>query len=810
MLSRVEIAFKDLLIASRVLRKNPGFAAMTVLTLAIGISANTAIFSLANAAFFRPLPYPNAERLAFLWQDNQRTGQSEGLVSYPNFEDWRSRSHSFSGMAFFMSGKSILSGNGDAERTPGALVSVNFFPVLGVNPILGRGFSPEEQFPGHANVTIISYRLWRTRFSGDPQILGRDLVSGNGDRHTIIGVMPAAFAFPDNADVWIPREVSEFFKTKARQYPNQHVIGRLDPGVAWTQAQTELNAIAGQLAKEYPAIDGGVRVRIVPLREQLSAKVRQGLIVLWGAIGGVLLVACLNAANLFLAQAAGRAKEISVRYSLGATRDRIIMQFLCESFLLAFIAAVAGVLLAVWIVSFVSKLNLDLATLSSSVLDLRVLAYSVAIAAFTALVCGWLPALSAPQMDLSRALRETSSGQSAPRAHALRKLFIVTQVSLAFVLLVGSGLLVKSLWRIFAVPPGFDAEHVLTLHVYWPNAPANAAAENQRNSLYGEIMRRLRALPGVTSIGATSNVLFPDEMYKVPFVVEGQPEQPAGQRPFLPHGEATPEYFRTMGIPLLRGREFENTDTVADAPPVIIINETMAKRYWPDEDPIGRRLKFDDQNFKSPWFTIVGVVGDVHQEGLEMPAGFMAYAPTQGDWFDDLVLRSKSDPRTLISAVRQQIRTAGSNLAIDNVNIVGDLLSQRESQRRFNALLLSGLAFIALMLATVGIYGTISYWVKQRTPEIGIRMALGADRQSMSWLVLKSGMQLILVGLILGVAGALAAARLIAGSLFGVATSDPATFGAIAILLLIVAHAACWIPARRAMRVDPMVALRHE
>lgn len=809
-LSSLEILLEDLRIGARLLRKNPGFAALAILTLAIGIGANTAIFSLANAAFFRPLPYPSAERLAFLWQNNQRTGQSEGLVSYPNFADWRSQSHTFSNMAFFMSGKSILSGNGDAERTPGALVSVNFFSVLGVNPILGRSFSPDEQFPGHANVTVISYHLWRVRFGGDPQILGRDLLSGSGDKHTIIGVMPAGFVFPDNADTWIPREVSEFFKTKARQYPNQRVIGRLNPGVTWTQAQKELDTIAGRLAKEYPAIDGGVGVRVVPLREQLSSKVRQGLIVLWGAIGGVLLIACLNAANLFLARAAGREKELSVRYSLGATRGRIVKQFLSESFLLAFIAAVAGALLAVWIVSFVSKLNPDLASLSGTVLDARVLGYTVAIAASTALVCGLLPALSAPQMDLNRALRETSSGQSAPRAHALRKLFIVVQVSLAFVLLVGSGLLVKSLWRIFAVPPGFDAAHVLTLHVYWPNAPANAAAEKQGNSLYAEMMRRLRALPGITSVGATSSVLFPGEMYKIPFIIEGQPEQSAGQRPFLPHGEATPDYFRTMGIPLLRGREFEETDAISNAPPVIIINETMAKRYWSDEDPIGRRLKFDDPNFKSPWFTIVGVVGDVRQEGLEMPAGFMAYVPTDGYRLDDLVLRSRNDPRTLISAVRQQIHTASPNLAIDNVNVVGELLSQRESQRRFDALLLGGLASIALLLAAVGLYGTVSYWVKQRTPEIGIRMALGADRQNISRLVLKKGMQFILAGLILGIVGALAATRLIVGSLFGVAAFDPATFATIATLLIIVALAACWIPARRAMRVDPMVALRHE
>jgi putative ABC transport system permease protein len=323
-------------------------------------------------------------------------------------------------------------------------------------------------------------------------------------------------------------------------------------------------------------------------------------------------------------------------------------------------------------------------------------------------------------------------------------------------------------------------------------------------------MAQLHALPGVTSVGATSNVLFPDEMYKVPFVIEGQPEQSGGQRPFLPHGEATPDYFRTMGIPLLRGRVFEQTDTIASAPPVIIINESMAKRFWPDEDPIGRRLRFDDPNFKSPWFTIVGIVGDVRQEGLDLPAGLMAYVPTEGDWFDDLVLRSRNDPRILIPAVRQQIRATNPNLAIDNVNVVGDLLSLRESQRRFDALLLGGLASIALVLAAVGVYGTISYWVEQRTPEFGIRMALGADRQNISGLVLRNGMQFVVAGLVLGVVGASAATRIIASSLFDVAASDPVTFAAIATLLSIVAFAACWIPARRAMRIDPMAALRHE
>ena len=813
----LESFLEDLRIGARLLWKNPAFATLAALTLAIGIGANAAIFSLANAAFFRPLPCPHSERLAFLWQNNQRTGQSEGLVSFSNLADWRSQSKTFADMAFYMSGKSILAGNGGVERTPSALVSTNFFSVLGVSPVMGRSFSPEEQIPGHANVSVISYKLWRTKFAGDPRVVGRDLgtnaaglLSTASDKQTIIGVMPAGFEFPDETDIWTPREMRESFKTYARQYPNQHVIGRLQPGVTWAQAQAEMNTIAKRLADAYPAIDGGVGVRVVPLRQQLSNKVRQGVVVLWSAIGGVLLIACLNAANLFLARAAGREKEIAVRYAIGATRGRVLKQFLCESFLLAFAAASAGMFLAVWIVNLVSKLNPEVAKLDGSVLDPRVLGYTLAVASFTALVCGILPALSSPQKDLTRALREANSGQSAPRAHALRRLFIVAQVALAFVLLVGSGLLVKSLWYIFAVPPGFDADRVLTLHVYWPNAPANAGAEKQRDSLYGEVLARLRSLPGVVSVGATSNVLFPDEMFKVPFVLEGQPEQEAGQRSFLPHGEATPHYFRAMGIPLLRGRVFGEADTADNAPPVILISETMAERFWPNDDPIGRRLKFDDPNFKSPWFTIVGVVGDVRQEGLELPAGLMAYVPTKGDWFDDLVIRSQNDPLTLIPAVRQELRSISPSSAIDNVDVVGDLLSRRESQRKFNALLLGGLAGIALLLAAVGIYGTVAYWVRQRTSEIGIRMTLGADGRNISRLIVGSGMRFIVAGIVLGIAGSLAATKLIANLLFGVSASDPATFAGIAALLVAVAFVACWIPARRAMRVDPIVALRHE
>jgi putative ABC transport system permease protein len=790
-----------------------------VLALAIGIGANSAIFSLANAAFFRPLPYPHADRLAFLWQSNERTGEIEGRVSYPNYADWRAQNQSFEGLAFFTSSKSVFTGAGDPERITGALVSANFFSVMGVSPMSGRGFASDEQSPGHTNVIVISYGLWQSRYGADPHVIGRTVDFGQ-DHNTIIGVMPPGFSFPNGADTWIPRAVGEFMQKKARQYPNLQVIGRLKPGASWSQAQTEMDTIDKRLAQEYPAIDAGVSARIVPLRDQLSEKVRQGLLLLWGAIFGVLLIACLNAVNLIVARAAGRRKEIAIRLSLGASRGQILKQLLYESLVLACAGAAAGLLLASWIVNLASRLNPEIAKLSGSIFDLRVLGYTLALTALTTVVCGLLPSFSFSRMDLNHSLKNTSSGAAAPSAQTVRRILIVTEVSLAFVLLVGSGLLVRSLWKIFAVSPGFDAGRVLTLHVYWPNAPANSSAHQQRNAVFGDVLNRLRALPGVTSVGATSNVLFPDEMYKVPFVTDDPSATSSGQRAFLPHGEATAEYFQAMGIPLLRGRFFDQADSATAAQPasiaetatqpVAIVNETMARRYWPEKDPIGRKFRFDDPNFKSPWFTIVGVVGDVRQEGLEKSAGLMAYLPSSGGWGDDLVIRTTNDPGVLASAVREQIRAVDKNLAVDNMRTVSALLSQHELQRQFNALLLGGLASIALLLAALGIYGTVSYWVKQCTQEIGIRMALGAQRADIFEMVVWRGMSLILVGLLFGLAGALAATRFITSLLYNVSPSDPATFAAIAILLALVALMACYFPARRAIKIDPLEALRYE
>ncbi|MFZ3257611.1 MAG: ABC transporter permease [Candidatus Acidiferrales bacterium] len=814
----MEEFWRDLRFAWRSAVQNPSYSLLIVAVLAIGIGANTAIFGLANAAFFRALPYPHAERLAFLWQNNQRTGESKGAVSYPNYADWRAQSRSFEDMAFIMFANEVLNGGGTQEmligangpeRVGAAVVSTNFFSVMGVNPILGRTFAADDSMRGKTSVVVISYALWKSRFAGDPRAIGRRLGFSNNEGDTIIGVMPRGFAFPPGTQLWKPREVESAFslgKLDMRQYPNMGVIGRLNAGVSCAQAQSEMDTIANRLAAEYPKDDSGIGIRVVPLREQLSQKVSQGLLVLWGAIFGVLLIACLNAANLMMARAAGRQKEIAVRFSLGATRGRIVRQFFAESLLLAGAGATAGFFLAFWSVALVAKFDPDIARLGGSVLDARVLLYTIGVAAFTALFCGVLPAFSASRLDLNRALKETSSGAASRGTQFIRKMLILAEISLAFVLLAGSGLSIRSLWQIFSVNPGFDAEKVYSLRIYYP--PMKGTTDDA-NARFVEIMDRIRALPGVSAVGSTSNVLFPGEMYQVPFVIPGRPS-PAGQTEVVCNGEANPDFFRAMGIPLVRGRIFTDADTPRSAPPVILINETMERRYWRNEDPIGKQFKFNDPNFPSPSFTIVGVVGDIRQDGLEKSAAAMTYVPDSGYFADDLVVRSAGDQKSLVAAIKDQVKAVDKNLAVDHFRAVSEILSTHESQREFNAWLLGAFAFIALLLAAVGIYGSISYWVKQRTQEIGVRMALGAQPGNIFKLVIGRGMGVIVVGLALGVGGALALTRFLSTMLFGVGAEDPLTYTAVAVLLAGVALAACYFPARRATEVDPLVALRYE
>jgi putative ABC transport system permease protein len=813
----VEALWQDLRFGLRQLRKNPGFTTVAIITLALGIGANTAIFSLANAAFFRGFPFPHADRLAFLWQDNARTGETEGAVSYPNYADWRAQSRTFEDMAFIAFGKGFLTGSGGMaivtgpngpERVPGALVSTNFFSVLGVNPLLGRGFVTDDALMGHTAVAVISYGFWQGRFGGDPHVLRKRIRFG-GDEIAIIGVLPKGFSFPGNSQIWRPRVVYEFLQTKARQYPNLAVVGRRRTGVTWPQAQAEMDMIAARLATAYPSVDGGVGIRVIPLREQLTERVRRGIVVLWGAIAGVLLMACLNTAGLMMGRASSRQKEIAVRLSLGATRWRLARQLLTESSLLAAVGALVGFGLAVAMVDLVSRLNPDIGKLGGSVLDASVLAYTVAVTVVAAVLCSVLPALTVPGINVNRALKVTSAAIS-PSTHATRKAFIVAEVATAFALLVGSGLLMRTLWGILRVDPGFDAAHVLALHVYWQAQAKTPGESTARDALSVDLLARLRSLPGVSSGGCASFVLFPDEMFLVPFEIEGQPAGPSNQKPLLTGGGASPDFFRTMGIPLLRGRVFSASDLVKDAQPVGVIDETMARRYWPNEDPIGKRFELVDPNFKSLWLTIVGVVGDVRGQGLEKPSGLMAYIPLADSVYDDIIIRTTGDPLGLSGIVRREIRSLDKNLVITHMTSARSMLVERESHREFTAWLLGGFASVALVLAAVGIYGVLAHWVGQRTQEVGIRMALGAKKGDVLRMVAGQGLNFAILGIVLGMAAALGLTRYFNSLLYGVKPTDPLTLIAVSVLLLGVSLLASYIPARRATKVDPMVALRHE
>ena len=794
----------------------PGFTAVAVLTLALGIGANTAIFSLANAAFFRSFPFPHADRLAFLWQDNTRTGEAEGAVSYPNYADWRAQSRTFEDMAFIAFGKEFLTGSGmmtiitgpnGPERVPGALVSTNFFSVLGVNPLLGRGFVTDDALMGHTGIAVISYGLWQGRFGGDPHVLEKRIKFG-ANEDAIIGVLPKGFTFPGNTQIWQPRVVNAFFQTKARWYPNLAVVGRRRTGATWLQAQAEMATIGTRLANAYPSVDGGMGIRVIPLREQLAERVQRGIIVLWGAIAGVLLMACLNTVGLMIGRTSSRQKEIAVRLSLGATRWRLVRQLFAESFLLAAVGSLLGVGLAVQVVDLVSKLNTDIAKLQWSVLDVRVLAYTAAVTVIAAALCGVVPGLTVPGINVNRALKENSATIS-PATHSTRKALIVAELAMAFVLLVGSMLLIRTLWGILHVDPGFDAAHILTFHIYPPNQTGTSGDSAAIDALFLDLLARLRSLPSVSSVSSASFVLFPDEMYKVPFEVEGRPAA-SSQQPLLSIAEAGPDFFRTMGIPLLHGRAFSAADLTQGAQPVAVINQTMARRYWPNEDSIGKRFKLADPNFKSPWFSVVGVAGDVREQGLENGSDLMAYGPAAGNIYHDIIIRTTGDPLALSATVRREIRLLDKNLVITHMGAANSMLEQRESHREFSAGLLGGFAFVALILAAVGIYGVLASWVGQRTQEIGVRMALGAKKSEVLRMVVGQGFNFAVLGIVIGMAGALGLSRYFSSLLYGVKPTDPLTFIAVSALLMGVALLASYIPARRAMKVDPMIALRYE
>jgi predicted permease len=802
--------WQDLRYGARMLLKNPGFTLIAALTLALGIGANTAIFSVVNGVLLSSLPYPNPEQLAMVWCDNKRQGIPDDITSYPNFVDWRDRNKTFQGMAGMTSGRNNLTGTGsEPEEISDANVSINFFQLLGVNPVLGRVFTAEEETPGRDKVVVLSYSLWQRRFGGNPGILNQSILL-NDEQRVVVGVMPPGFQFPERTDVWGPLAVDDRMR-QARGAFFLPVVGRLKPGVTRAQAQADLDVIVKQIEQQFPAM-AGYGANVVPILENTVGPIRRALIILSFAVMFVLLIACANVANLLLARAAVRQREVALRAALGAGRWRIVRQLLTESTLLAVLGGALGVLLAWWGLRLLVDISATIIPRIENIrLDGRVFWFTLGLSLLTGLIFGLAPALQTTHFKLSEMLKEggrTGSG-GGRRAQRIRGVFIVVEVALTLALLAGAGLLVRSFWRLQNIDTGFKPDHLLTLRVTLWGSKYRTGADAV--SFYGRLQERLAALPGVASASAASAIMLPKLANSGGFTIENRPRDPNEPGLELPFDCVQPNYFQTMGIPLLQGRAFTSADT-RESPRVAIVNETFVKKYFQNEDPIGRRFTFGGGGPNARWITIVGVVRDTKRQGVDRPVRIESWMPLaqRPDGSMEVVLRTTGDPLALSNAVREAVWSLDRDLPLPSIQTMEHILSERIARQRLNMRLLVLFALVALILAAVGIYGVMSYSVTQCTQEIGIRMALGAQASDVLRMVVWRGMSLTLIGVALGLAAALALTRVMKNLLFDMSTTDPVTFAAIAALLTAVAFVACWIPARRATKVDPMVALRYE
>jgi putative ABC transport system permease protein len=801
----IEELWLDLRYGARMLRTQSGFTLIAVLTLSLGIGANTAIFSIVNAVLLRPFPYQAPERLVILQERYTAGGFSP---SYPNFADWRTQNTVFSSMVAVRTNESFnFTGAGEPERLQGRIVSAEFFSTLGIQPLLGRDFLAEEDHPGATPAAILSYGFWRRRFGEDQSVIGKQLTLNN-QSFTVVGVTPPNFQFGAEADVTVPIGLqAERFRLRGRD-PGVDVVARLNPNVSQQQAEAELNLIAARLEQQHPESNKGRRVRVTSLHESFVGDVRQPLLILLGAVGLVLLIACANVANLLLVRSSTRQKEMAVRVALGADRRRIIRQLLTESILLAALGAALGILLAVWGTSFIAGYLPDgIPRLHEAQVDAPVLGFTLAVSLLTGLLFGLAPALQASRPNLTEGLREGDRGSSG-RRQRLRSVLVVGEVALTLTLLVGAGLLIQSFRRVLEVDPGFKAQNLLTMQVSVNNRDGQQVA-----NFFEQLQQKVRSLPGVKSVAVSNGLPFGTANYPG-FFIEGRTD-PDNKGSGLRY-TVSPDYFQTMGIELIKGRLFTTEDT-RDSPQVIVIDEALARRHFPNEDPIGKRLK---QSRDAPGLEIVGVVRHVEHyslDGQSPDAQFYTnfnQTPLQtlpnGVRRINLLTRTYDDPLSMASAVRAQVAALNKDQAVFNVRTMEQIVAQSVAPRRFSMLLLTVFAVVALALASLGIYGLMSYAVAQRTREIGVRMALGAQAGDVQKLVIGQGMNLALTGVALGLVASAALTSTIKNLLFGVSATDPATFAAIALLLALVALLACWIPARRATKVDPMMALRTE
>ncbi|HJQ32684.1 MAG TPA: ABC transporter permease [Pyrinomonadaceae bacterium] len=796
---------QDVRYAVRRLLKSPGFAAVAVVALALGIGANTAIFSVVNSVLLRPLPYPQPEQLVQLWESRPRMNMTRAAVGPHEFLAWAERSQSFKQLAAADSAEYNLTGRGEPERVTAALVSASYFPLFGVNPLHGRAFLPEEEQPGRENVVVLSHELWQSRFNSDASIVGQTL-NLDGVPCTVVGVMPRGFRLPDDSALARPVVFTAEDHAKAGSH-FLSVYGRLKDGVTVEQAQTEMAAVAGRVEQDFGDANAGHLVVLVPLHEQLVGGARAALLVLLGAVGLVLLIACANVANLLLARAAGRRREVAVRSALGASRWRIVRQLLAESLLLSVLSGAAGLLLAVWGVDLLVSLDPSGVQRAGEVtLDWRVLGFALGLSLLTGLLFGLAPALQTSKTDLVESLKEGGRSAQGLGRSRLRGALVVSEVALTLVLLVGAGLLIKSFRQLLAVESGLDPRGVLTLDVSLPRT--KYPEPQQLASFYERLIEQAAALPGVESAGAVSVLPLAGSDNSNFVQIEGRAPQPAGQALRAGRRNVSAEYFRALGIPVKRGRAFTAADR-QDAPPVVVINESMARSFFAGEDPVGKRIRTGD---KAPWAEVVGVVGDVRHRGLDVdtrPEMFFPHLQTPSRQMT-LVVRTSGDPVALAGPLRERVRELDRDQPVGNVKTMEAWVAESVASRRFSVLLLGVFAAVAAGLAALGLYGVVSYSVAQRTHEIGLRVALGARPRDVLRLVIRQGMALTLLGTAAGLLAALALTRLMSSLLFGVGATDPATFVTVPALLLVVALLACYLPARRATKVDPMVALRYE
>jgi len=797
---------QDLRFGIRMLLRRPGFAAVAVITLALGIGANTMIFSVVNAVLLNPLPFPDSARLVRIGESHSK---NKANFTYASFLDLGNETESLENIAAARFWSDNITDGGEPEQVSIMLVSANFFPALGVPPQLGRTFLPEDDTQGRDNVVVLSNGLWQRRYGGDPNLIGKTIKIGGRER-TVVGVMPASFRsnviFSGQYDLWAPLVAGGLLHDNRRSHLLA-VIARLKPRATIARAEGELNAVAAGIEQRNPGVDDpGLAVTVVGLQERLVAPMRPALIVLLCAVGCVLLIACANVANLLLARSAGREREMAVRLALGASRWRIARQLLTESALLGLTGGAAGLLLAVWGVDSITAFAPgNLPRIDEVRIDGRVLAFTLVASLLTGILFGLAPALQLPSLSIHEVIKDGSRGSTGTRRRWLRHFLVVSEVAVALVLLIGAGLLLNSFRRLQQVDRGFDARNLLTLNLTLSRYSTTA----QQVAFLRQVLERTAQIPGASAVGLTSTLPLSGGP-ATDFVIEGRPPLELGQEPSADIRIIDPNYFRAMGIPLRAGRPLADSDS-PDAPKVMVINENMARRFWPDENPIGKRVTMKDWG---PPLTgeIVGIAGDIKADGLESETRPMLYWNYQQFpvIFDTIVVRTESDPLSLVAAVKSQIWSVDAEQPIATVATMEQLLASSVAPRRFNMLLIGVFAVVALTLAAIGIYGVISYTVSQRTHEIGIRVAMGARRLDVLKLVVGQGMGLGISGIAVGLLAAFGLTRLMSSLLFGVTATDPLTFTAIPLILMGAALAACFVPALRATKVDPMVALRYE